>query len=685
MDMDSPVSGTRSVPDLMDNSLYCDIHHAPKLRNGLSDGFRVYIISELDLQGENRMTGWRNRQSVLALVAAAYTQSGMMLHLEKWKGWEKTHTLATAVLSSFAQSDSTAMLLFFLLFLLFSDMLRRSASGRRNSDRIKTLLFAGLYAFAVFIGRGVIQGDGTADIQIDRYHLLIYAYAFGAFWLFFYVALTFLRTRFFDVRQDADEYEERGLTAFCRRRMFWIALISLLILYLPVIVATYPGLPMGDTEAQIGEAIPLAGDPALVKELRNYHSAVQTLLMNGCIRLGKLALNSFNMGLYLYTLIQAGITMIIFAYGIHLLAERFSVSLLGCALLVLYLGLHPRIQNYIVLLTKDILYTDFLLLYVMLVAAASHDPERVKTGTLLAIGVSAAFTIIFRHDGILLVFAGLIPLFFLKRFRVKAIALCLCCFGFSLVWNQICIPSMGVKRSADRKEALCFPLQQLCRVLKDAPETFSQEELEDLSQVINIPFAQEMYNRDTADWAKHSFVIDADNGQILKMLTYWGKALVRTPRLCFLAYVDSKDQMIYPSRQSLFDYSYPAGDAILELINERQHTDFSVPAGLGQFRKEYEAKRELFLKIPFLGILTNSAFHIWMGVLLVYLLSRGRKASVWVFVCVSSAMVLMNLLMTPMDGDYFRYIYPLCIVLPFFFLAGHAEVRTESISAVAEK
>ena len=50
----------------------------------------------------------------------------------------------------------------------------------------------------------------------------------------------------------------------------------------------------------------------------------------------------------------------------------------GCALLVLYLGLHPRIQNYIVLLTKDILYTDFLLLYVMLVAAASHDPEKLR-------------------------------------------------------------------------------------------------------------------------------------------------------------------------------------------------------------------------------------------------------------------------------------------------------------------
>lgn len=125
---------------------------------------------------------------------------------------------------------------------------------------------------------------------------------------------------------------------------------TLLILYLPYMIYSFPGILTSDTVAQLENsyAALLAG----TSRLKNHHPVVHTLLLYGFTRFGEFAFHSANIGLGLFALVQICFLFFSISWLMQFLLEH-HVSARCLGLVLLFYVLAPRMRNYMFLLVKD--------------------------------------------------------------------------------------------------------------------------------------------------------------------------------------------------------------------------------------------------------------------------------------------------------------------------------------------
>ena len=248
------------------------------------------------------------------------------------------------------------------------------------------------------------------------------------------------------------------------RQVLLGSLLLLLLAWLPVYLAYYPGICAYDAPVQTGQI--------MEHYYFDHHPIVHTLLLQGMLWLGSRIFGSVNAGMACYTAAQMLLLAGSMAYGMWVLHRR--KALVAAQLSVLLLGMLFPFHWYMsVSMTKDTVFSAFLLLQlVSLTDLLMEDRRSIRPGIRdLLFGIGTVGMILFRNNGkyaMIVLLAFLFLMFcFGKRARqlwgrlfvVSTVAFGVGLFVLSAVFN------VTHAEQGDRREMLSMPIQQMARCM----------------------------------------------------------------------------------------------------------------------------------------------------------------------------------------------------------------------------
>lgn len=276
-------------------------------------------------------------------------------------------------------------------------------------------------------------------------------------------------------KDNMDGADNRQKTIRCGRFATWIqkrsggqifvgSLLLLLLAWLPVYLAYYPGICAYDAPVQTGQI--------MEHYYFDHHPIAHTLLLQGMLWLGSHIFGSINAGMAFYTAGQMLLLAGSMAYGMWVLHRRKAPA--AAQMIVLLLGMFFPFHWYMsVSMTKDTVFSAFLLLQlVSLTDLLLENRRSIRPGIRdLLFGIGTVGMILFRNNGkyaMILLLAFLFQMFcFGKKARKlwgRLFVVSTVAFGVGLFVLSAVFTATHAEQG-DKREMLSMPIQQLSRCM----------------------------------------------------------------------------------------------------------------------------------------------------------------------------------------------------------------------------
>lgn len=388
-----------------------------------------------------------------------------------------------------------------------------------------------------------------------------------------------------------------------------LTFLFLLLCWLPVLLAVYPGFFVYDAQ---DEYLQVAS-----RTFSTHHPLVHVLLLGGIICAVHKVTDSYNLGIACYTVFQMILVSGGFTFLLSYLRKK-KVSKTLRLISMLYFGLFPVIVMFTLCSAKDALFSTALLILLICLLEMNLDSDRFfdSKGWLLLTGASATGMMLLRNNG-LYAFVFLIPFlaFYQKKYRKRV-----------LIWAAISIAGCllingGLKVAfhaddSENQEILTVPIQQLARTYKYEPEVFSEEDVKTLHEILPEEVLV-MYNARLSDPVKYRFRNDdfaADKGKYIKL---WAKIGLKKPLSYINAWLMTSYGFWYPDTvinvyagNSVFTFTYKDSSYFgyeVELPGER---DSKIPWLDEVYRRlSLEIEQE---KVPIVSMLFSPGGLFWL-------------------------------------------------------------------------
>lgn len=382
------------------------------------------------------------------------------------------------------------------------------------------------------LSSSIYVGDGWLSLSLvelmPQFLLLIALFAF------LLLGCLFL----FDLREMWDDSPKRGgglLWRICvpewQASRICISATVMLICWLPWLLAFYPASMNWDTYYQIamfsGEtpvwAIPYAPTGSIVDHaFSDYHPLFDTLIFGAFARLGQIVTGDWNLGIFLYILIQSAGMAISLAASVSLVGKKGCPKLLLAGVFIFF-AIMPFIPAYAGTIVKDTLFSwlyipYFLLVFEVVDSRGEAAKNRNVAVLLVVLGLLLCLT---KKTGPYVVIPTAIVLMLI--YRKEAV-----CFivqaGLSavLMWvllPHIVFPALDVVPGG-KQESLATLFQQTARYALDYPDDVTQQEKDAIDAVIGYDNLAARYDWQTADpvknWYRYDAATDADVSEYLK-------------------------------------------------------------------------------------------------------------------------------------------------------------------------
>ena len=597
-----------------------------------------------------------------------------------------------AVFSLFDGFGSFSLVQFVTLagtFLLFA----YEAYVRNNEKRKRIYLIpAVFYAFFMVEGRGFAVYNGIEFFSKGLFNKAESFIVFTAYLILFYAAfnlIDYMLEKMIDQMavQNADSKLKRFVSAV-NKRPFIFVFSFLIICYLPYFISSFPAILSGDTIEQVQQGFAVSSyHPYVVRTyedsvLVNHHPVMHTLFIKLCMKIGQMWFLNWNAGIFIYALVQSIISISIYSYAISVLYNKTSLKDKYKVFIMLYFAIHPRIQAYLMVVTKDILYSAFLLLLIILTYELMiGDGTPLK---LIGIGLSLVCTIIFRNEGIYIAVPFLLISCIRKKYRKTAAFLAMFSLLFWVGWNHVVLPVMHVNDGSVR-EMLSIPFQQTARYVKEYHREVTDEEREAISKVLRYHTLARDYDPDISDYIKGTYNEKATQEDLKEYFRVWLQMGIKHPEVYFAATIDNKSQLFCPDLALGNYYSYESSQSFMELVNDtctELKMDLGYPEKLTLFRQVYEKIREGIFSMPIIAALRCSFLYVWITLFWAFYCLKKKSLEAFTFT-VPLLMLILVLIAGPTNGYYFRYMTPFIITLPFVVLFGFEFIH--SINPLSEK
>lgn len=594
--------------------------------------------------------------------------------------------------------DPVLHLLLFVSFCFFyrQALMYISKAAWSRKDKLCVTLPAGFFAAAMVFGRSFADTASWNLVFGNSLQFVKSLIIWDGYFILFSIAIAALFTWLSSARlwcKKGSPAPRPGLWGRYLRcwnaHPFLTPFLTMLAVYLPYMILSYPGIMMGDTGNIILQGFGLPEDTSnylnLIDEtvrLNGHHPVVYTMLLHICMVLGNGLFGSYRVGLFLASTFQL---VAQFAAMAAVLAQLTRLRLrreltLG---LMAFFTLAPRVQNYAFLLTKDVLTCCVLLLFLLsvfrLLAGEGRDAQNMVCCAAAGLGLC-----LLRNEGqyVLLAFLA-IALFLVPKKRwqliVPGMAVLLCVLLFFHALMPVLRITPGSKR-----EMLSVPFQQTARYLRDHPEDVSAEERAAIAAVLNYDELAQRYTPTVSDKVKATYREATTGAELGAYFKVWIQMGLRHPGAYLQATMNNYYNYFYPGSKLVILYSYDWSSShaglqdLKRLPNQSNGTlDLSHPEGLHELRQGYETLRESLFELPLLSLLKSAATYVWGLILLVFYHIK-RRGLPSLALTLPLVLLVGVCLLGPCNGDYFRYLYGVSVALPavFFlslYLADHPE------------
>lgn len=425
---------------------------------------------------------------------------------------------------------------------------------------------------------------------------------------------------------------------------------ALLIVWLPIIVLSYPGNLCGDTLMQIWEALGM-------KEYWAHNPLFVTIILKLFLAIGEWGFGSISAGLFLFSITQCVLMALVLGYSLKRLYER-NVGIISRYIIFAVYLLAPAYSNMATTPGKDALYMTLFLLYILCLEEIFHTlpKQPPKPSFWVKFILICLLLCLVRKNGIyIIVPTGLVLVFALipkTDYKKRLLILLMCCIipFASFKCCQGFLENVTNAEPGSIREMLSIPFQQSARYIYAYGDNLSNFEYEAISNLLlDANLIGHIYSPDISDPVKGLYNTDATTLDLINYFKAWLIGLSKGP----LAYFDAFFQHVY-------GWFYPG---VVNVI--RYHaTDelITAPVFFTQMRESLKAFYESLGFIPPFSLLENMGAYVWAMFWL--LLSRIKEPmKKWLlFPLFFSLLICMA---SPAFYNNARYGYPILISVPF--------------------
>ena len=471
---------------------------------------------------------------------------------------------------------------------------------------------------------------------------------------------------------------------------FGSAFFVLTIFWLPYLIAYYPGIFMGDTGAQISQFFQLPNGTSnylnLISQdqlINNHHPVLHTVLMGGAVKIGREVFHSDNLGIFLYTLVQFFSTAAVLSCTIAYL-KKLKLPIWCQSVTMGIFALYPIVPRYVVLLSKDTLFADSVVLFVLFLVdvVRSEGAMLEKKGKMVLFFLTACLMCLLRQNGVYVLLFSLPILFvFWKKkkyfFRFASVFI-----GSAAVYflNVNALYPALLITPGSRREALSIPFQQTARCVKEYGDEITKREKEVIDQVLDYDKIGKNYDPDLSDPVKNTFREDATGQEMKEYFQVWGEMLLKYPKCYVEAFLDQTYGYFYiwdNGTQRGKYYEKTSERCMRERIDGKGFSFHSLPEFKGA-REGIEKYSDMVHSSKVFSVLESPALYTWITLGALAFLLRKRKYAAASLYLPAVCLILVNFL-SPVNGTiYFRYALPLLFLLPLLLGIGTRTIAEET-------
>ncbi len=452
------------------------------------------------------------------------------------------------------------------------------------------------------------------------------------------------------------------------KHTFIKSFILILLAWIPVLLAFYPGIFSYDSSVQFKEIS--------TGYLTNANPVSHTLLIGTCLKLGFALFKNYKYGVLIYSIVQMIVLDLTMSYIISYVNKKklpFIYKVI-CLAIFMFLPTHSVLA---ITTTKDVMFACLVILVLIktydMVMYRDEFFGNKKIFNMIMYILLVFLMFIVRHNG----FYGYIflSLFLIISLRKKLIPILIIVItpiilykGYDKLINRYVLSLEYLPKYNTLNAALCVPSQQLARVYNYAPLTEEEKAIFDLFMLDNTNgfLDYELRKSDHVTWNLHPRFIFENKGLFVK--TYF-KYLAKYPKL----YIDSYLQQILgyfymgdklPDESTYRTYVEVRSIDDFDNTNGQISFDSKIPS---MFDKYYNMMENGTFQNNFiLSILMNNAVHNILMIFIILLCIFKLK-----FNNLVPYMLLVGLMITNLLGPValLRYCYYLYVGLPIMILS----------------
>ena len=442
----------------------------------------------------------------------------------------------------------------------------------------------------------------------------------------------------------------------------------LLLCWLPILLAYYPGIFAYDASNQVMQVIN--------HDYTTHHPLVHTLLLGGFFSIGN-AIGDNNLGVLLYSFFQMFIVAAIMSGAIIYMLKK-GISKIMYGIVLLFYALFPINSMMAISTTKDVLFSAFMLGLLITLWELFDDESLWKSKKVILVGFVFLIGIMLLRNNAIYACVLSCPIIciLLKRNRKR-----FCLFIFSgLVISSLL--NWGISSAVDAQkgsmvEMLSVPLQQIARVGKYHEDELDSEIKKELYSFINKEVVQN-YAPNISDGVKNFVDEKSIKNDPIQFLRLYIKLAVRYPR----EYIDA-----FASLTQGFWYLEDTSNANIYGSGMESRLGYmltnykNMPEGYEVKHKSYFPQLEYileklfsdnkYLEIPLISVFFAPAFYCWLLITFILVFLYRKKYDILV-----PGLILFCYLLTLLLGPtcIIRYVYPIVIAAPllcFQILRSH--------------
>ena len=420
------------------------------------------------------------------------------------------------------------------------------------------------------------------------------------------------------------------------RKCFFILWGILLILWLPYLIAFYPGVTSGDTMDQLrqffGQDCWTASISKLISEdvlINNHHPVIHTWIFGLCMQIGKLFSHDY-WGVFIYAIGQSMLMAGVFSYSLCFLLKKKIPAPFVMGLGIFY-GLWPLYPMWAICMGKDTSYAFWNVLYtILLMELVFSKGEALKSKKFcVTLFFTNLLVLLTRNNGkyaVIICFFVVLCVYW--KYWKQVLGIFVVSLGlYTIVFMKIVLPYFSIATGSTR-ETIGILFQHTARYILEYPGEIVEEDLEVVDKVMAIDQIDKYYKVNHGR-IKRAYRKECTKEERNEYLKVWFKYFLKRPDVYVQATMNISYGYFYPERLKFLS---DAGSIGFFQIDKRivnggvDVVNIQNPEALSPIRRVIKQINGLIACSPVLSLISSLGMHAWLMLIgIVFFIIEKRK------------------------------------------------------------